>query len=130
MIYSLLVLSSPFSGRGAWRAAEFARSALARGHSIKRVFFLDDGASGGAVSAVFPQDELSPIETWAELGQAHSLDLVLCVSSALRRGMLDEDEARRRGKPVATVHPAFTISGLGQLVDAADGCDRLVTFGG
>ena len=130
MIYSLLVLSSPYTGRGSYRAAEFARSVLARGHSINRVFFLDEGASSGAASAVFPQDELSPVDTWAELGTEHSLDLVLCISSALRRGMLDEHEARRRDKPAATVHTAFTVSGLGQLVDATDDCDRLVTFGG
>ena len=44
MIYSLLVLSSPVSGHGARHAAFFASSLIARGHQLRRVFFLDDGS--------------------------------------------------------------------------------------
>jgi tRNA 2-thiouridine synthesizing protein D len=44
--------------------------------------------------------------------------------------MLDATEASRHEKPSPTIHPAFTVSGLGQLVEAGTGADRLVTFGG
>lgn len=130
MNYALLVMSSPFSGQGAMTAARFARCVLARGHSISRVFFLDAGTTNGAAAAVFPQDEEDRLQPWVELAQQHKVELILCISSALRHGMLDETEASRHEKTSATVHPAFTISGLGQLVDAAAGADRLVTFGG
>jgi tRNA 2-thiouridine synthesizing protein D len=53
----------------------------------------------------------------------------VCVASALRRGMLDPTEASRYEHDAASVAPEFTISGLGQLIDAAIDCDRLVTFG-
>tara|TARA_R110001592_G_scaffold363036_1_gene679406 strand:- start:18416 stop:18808 length:393 start_codon:yes stop_codon:yes gene_type:complete len=130
MNYALLVISSPFSGQGALTAARFARSVLARGHSISRVFFLDAGTSSGAATAVTPQDEDDRLQPWVELAEQHQLELILCISSALRYGMLDETEAHRYEKPSATIHPAFTVSGLGQLVDAGAGADRLVTFGG
>lgn len=123
-------MSSPFSGQGALTAARFARSVLARGHSISRVFFLDAGTSSGAATAVTPQDEEDRLQPWIELAEQHTLELILCISSALRYGMLDETEAQRYEKPSATIHPAFTVSGLGQLVDAGAGADRLVTFGG
>jgi tRNA 2-thiouridine synthesizing protein D len=65
-----------------------------------------------------------------ELVEQHGIELTLCISSALRRGMLDPAEAERHEKHAASVHPAFTIAGLGQLVDACARSDRLVTFGG
>jgi tRNA 2-thiouridine synthesizing protein D len=130
MNYALLVMSSPFSGQGAMTAARFARCVLARGHTISRVFFLDAGTTNGAAAAVFPQDEENRLQPWVELAEQHELELILCISSALRYGMLDDTEANRHEKSSATIHPAFTVSGLGQLVDASAGADRLVTFGG
>ena len=130
MIYSLLVLSSPVSGHGARLAASFAREVIARGHSLHRVFFLDEGVYAGAAAAVFLQDEADGLQPWVELSEQHAVELILCVSSALRRGMLDPAEAARHEKTGPTIHPAFTISGLGQLVDASIHSDRIMTFGG
>ncbi|MCB1676162.1 MAG: sulfurtransferase complex subunit TusD [Halioglobus sp.] len=130
MIYSLLVLSSPASGHGARHAAQFARSALRRGHTIYRVFFLDEGTFAGSAAAVFPQDEANPLQSWIELSEQHAVELILCVSSSLKRGLLDAGEALRHERGGPTMHPAFVISGLGQLVDAMSHSDRLVTFGG
>jgi tRNA 2-thiouridine synthesizing protein D len=130
MIYSLLVLSAPVSGHGSRAAVEFARCAIARGHTIHRVFFLDAGTFTGSGNSIFPQDEVNPVLAWHELHAQHAVELVICISSALKYGMLDETEATRYERPHATTHPAFTVSGLGQLVDACAHADRLITFGG
>lgn len=130
MIYSLLVLSSPCSGQGSVTALRFAQAVIERGHQIHRVFFLDEGTLAGASSMVSPQDENDTVQLWANFGTDHNLELILCVSSALRRGLLDEGEADRYEKTAATIHPAFEISGLGQLIDASITSDRLITFGG
>jgi tRNA 2-thiouridine synthesizing protein D len=111
-------------------AAHFARAVLARGHSISRVFFLDAGTGNGSAAAVYPQDERDRLQPWVELAEQHGVELILCIASALRYGMLDDTEASRHEKPSATIHPAFAVSGLGQLVDASAVADRLVTFGG
>ena len=129
MNYALLVLSSPVSGHGARTAVRFAHSAIARGHNIERVFFLDEGTSNGSAVAVFPQDEADRLEPWTHLANNHGVELVLCISSALKHSMLNEQEAERHEKTITT-HPAFVVSGLGQLIDATSRCDRLVTFGG
>ena len=111
-------------------AVRFARGVLARGHNISRVFFLDAGTGNGAAAAVFPQDEEDRLQPWVDLAEQHGVELILCIASALKYGMLDAAEAKRHEKPAATIHPAFTVSGLGQLVDAGASADRLVTFGG
>jgi tRNA 2-thiouridine synthesizing protein D len=130
VIYSLVVLSSPASGHSAATAARFAHATIRRGHNIHRVFFLDEGTSAGSGVAVFPQDEQDRLAPWLTLARDHGVELVLCISSALHRGLLDKEEAARHDKFAVTVHPAFIISGLGQLVDAAVHSDRMLTFGG
>ena len=126
MIYSLLVLSSPLKSTN---AARFAEAALQRGHTLARVFFMDDGVYHGQGHAVFPQDEHEPAQAWEALARKHEVELVLCVSSALKRGILNAEEAQRYERGNASIHPAFQIGGLGLLIDAAASSDRLLTFG-
>jgi tRNA 2-thiouridine synthesizing protein D len=130
MIYCILVLASPNSGLAARSAALFVQAALARGHAIERVFFMDDGCYASSNHRVVPQDEPDAMQLWVDLAQAHKLELAVCISSAIKRALLDDDQARRCEAAAATTHNAFTISGLGQLVDATSKSDRVVTFGG
>lgn len=130
MKFAIVVRSGPLSSQGSRSALRFARALLAGGHEIERVFFHGEGTYNASALTVAPQDEDDLSAAWAEFGQAHQLDLVICVASALKRGMLDTREAERYEKAAASVRPAFAISGLGQLTDAALTVDRLVTFGG
>jgi tRNA 2-thiouridine synthesizing protein D len=130
MIYSLLVLSSPSSGHTAASAVAFAEAVLRADHTLKRVFFMDEGVHAGNSHRVTPQDESDTMAQWRKMASAHDVDLVLCVSSAIKRGIIDASEAERYDKPGGTVHGEFTISGLGQLVDATASSDRLITFAG
>ena len=123
-------MSSPVSGHSSRSAAAFAQCAIARGHSIYRIFFLDAGTAAASATSVFPQDEINPVRPWLELAEQHAVDLVICITSALRYGMLDRVEAARHGHSGPTIHPQFTVSGLGQLIDACAVSDRLITFGG
>lgn len=126
MIYALLITASPTSSRSGLSALRFARAVLARGHRLPLVFFLDEGTLTGGQSATTPSDETDLLAGWVALGG--NTERVLCVSSALRRGLRDADAAAREGA-IATVHPAFRLGGLGELVEALASCDRVVTFG-
>ena len=55
--------------------------------------------------------------------------MVLCITAAQRRGLLDPDAAKRAGKDTDNMAPGFNISGLGQLIDAGIQADRLMVFG-
>lgn len=130
MKFAIVVRSGPLASEGSRSALRFARAALASGHSLERVFFHGEGTYNASSLTVAPQDEDDLTDAWAELGRQQQLDLVICVASALKRGVLDEQEAERYEKAGANMRPEFVISGLGQLADAALGVDRLVTFGG
>jgi tRNA 2-thiouridine synthesizing protein D len=129
MKFSLLVLNSPWSAQSGDTAWQFARAALNNGHELYRVFFYHDGVYQGSSFSVAAQDELDRVQRWADLAQAHDTDLVLCIASALKRGLLDETEAQRHQRACSNMHPAFNLSGLGQLIDASAVSDRLLTFG-
>ncbi|TXS93042.1 sulfurtransferase complex subunit TusD [Parahaliea maris] len=128
MKYALLVLAPP--GSASYSALHFARAALERGHSIERVFFLDDGVNNGLDTTVPPQGERDIPALWGAFARETGVELVLCVSSAVRRGLLDATEAQRHEKPGPTVTEGFTIGGLGLLLEASVASDRVLTFGG
>jgi tRNA 2-thiouridine synthesizing protein D len=129
MQFSLLVLGSPYSSQSTATALRFANAVISSGNQLYRVFFYHDGVHSANELICPPQDELHIPEQWQQLAQTSKVDLVVCVGSALKRGILDTTEADRYEKHHHNLKPEFEISGLGQLVDAAIHSDRLVTFG-
>lgn len=112
------------------RALLFAQAALAGGHEIVRLFFYQDGVYNASASVVTPQDELDLPRQWHTFVSDHQLDGVVCIAAALRRGVLNEEEARRYQREAVAVGAPWELSGLGQLHDAAQDADRLICFGG
>lgn len=129
MKFSLLVLGSPYAGQSAETAWQYARAVVEQGHELYRVFFYHEAVYQGNALGVPHQDEVNHAQRWTELAADSGSELVLCVASALKRGVLDQREAERHEKSASSAHPGFVISGLGQLIDAHAHCDRLVTFG-
>jgi tRNA 2-thiouridine synthesizing protein D len=79
-----------------------------------------------------PQDDRNVVNNWASLNIKNDKgepELVVCIAAALRRGILDASEADKNSIDGNNIHPAFRISGLGQLIEAGIQSDRLVVFG-
>lgn len=129
MRIGVVVTSAPGSRQGAQSAWNFVQAALERGHRVERVFFYQDGVHNGSRLGVPPADETDLPGRWSQLAAERGVDLVLCVTSAQRRGVLDANEARRAGKDVHNIAEGFRLGGLGQLVEMGHHCERVVTFG-
>ena len=112
------------------RALLFAQAALAGGHEIVRLFFYQDGVFNAANNLVTPQDEQDIARQWREFVSQHQLDGVVCIAAALRRGVLNTEEAARYQRSAVNLDAPWALSGLGQLHDAAQAADRLICFGG
>lgn len=113
MKFAVVVYSSSTGSRS---AQAFCRAALLRGHEIYRVFFFGEGVLMASPNNADPG--------WSQLTAENSLDLVACVTAAVKRGLLVADnQANTDG-----LKPGFTVAGLTQLTDAALQCDRVVTF--
>src|SRR5210317_1523348 len=129
MKLSVLVNEGPYQHQSADSAIQFTKAALEKGHEVMRVFFYHDGVNNGTRYAVPPQDDRNIAQQWTELAAKYDLDLVICIAAAQRRGILDENEAKRQGKDGNNIADGFRISGLGQLVEAGIQSDRMVIFG-
>ena len=129
MKYSLASYGAPYASQAADTAFSFAEAAIARDHEIYRLFFYLDGVHNASSLATPPQDESNLPARWRELVEAHNIDAVVCIAAGLRRGVLDEVEQQRYEKTGSNLNDGFTLSGLGQLIDAGTHSDRLITFG-
>lgn len=125
-----IALFSPPHAPASRRALRFAQAALADGHQIVRLFFYQDGVHSASSTVVCAQDELDIPCEWREFVQAQQLDGVVCIAAALRRGVLNQQEAERYSRQAANLDASWELSGLGQLHEAAQLADRLVCFGG
>jgi len=125
----VVVSEGPYTHQAADSAYHFVKAALDKGHEVPRVFFYHDGVNVSTRLSVPPQDERNIQQNWTALAKEHGLDLVVCIAAAQRRGLLDENEARRQGKDANNIAEGFRISGLGQLIEMGIQTDRLVTFG-
>lgn len=125
-----IALFAPSHAPSSRRALRFAQAALDGGHEIARLFFYQDGVHSASGNIASPQDELDLSGEWRSFVQQHQLDAVVCIAAALRRGVLNAEEAQRYNKPAANLEAPWELSGLGQLHEAAQMADRLVCFGG
>lgn len=129
MKFALHITCAPYSKQGNLSGLNFARAVIEKGHTLTRVFFSSDGVQTGSQLTVIPQDEVDIPTAWSELAKTNGIELILCISACLRRGILDQDEAARYEQQTSNIRQPFIISGLGQLAEAAITNDRLVTFG-
>lgn len=115
MRFDLLVQGAPLATGAPERALKFARAAIAAGHRIGRIFFYDDGVT---VANRFAADKSGTQAQLAQLAAQSQFELAVCVTAAGRRG-IRRDESLAEG---------FVIVGLGQLIEAIEESDRLVSF--
>ncbi|HIJ37985.1 MAG TPA: sulfurtransferase complex subunit TusD [Rhodospirillaceae bacterium] len=119
MKFALLVLKAPFQHQASASALAFARASLDQGHQLVRVFFYEEGVQNANRLAAPSAPDTNLVHLWSNLASEQGVDLVVCASAGLRRGLRE-----------ANLAPGFRISGLGQLIEATIIADRLVTFGG
>ena len=129
MKFSIVIYAAPYSAESAATALRFAQSLIEQGHELYRLFFFGDGVHNASKLTVVAQDEINLQQQWSKLIEEHDIDSVICVSSALRRGVLDQTEADRHELGTASAYESSEVAGLGQLVDAALHSDRVVNFG-
>lgn len=126
--FSILVTGNPASSQGAATAYQFCVALLKAGHKLCGVFFYLDGVLT-ANSLISPaSDEVNLSEDWAKLAEQYQFPLEVCVSAALRRGVINQQEAEQLDLTNHNLRSPFTLSGLGQLAELSANCDRLVQF--
>lgn len=128
MRFVLLVTGPAYGTQQASSAFQFANALLDLGHQLDCVFFYRDGVANANQFTVPASDETHLVDDWQRLGQQHGVTLLVCVTAALRRGIIDVTQAQQLQLPASNLQTGFTLAGLGELAQAALRCDRLIQF--
>ena len=126
--FSIVVGGAPYGSQSASSAYQFCIAALEAGHQVTGVFFYQEGVLNASQLISPPSDEVNLPDLWAKLAIKYRFPLEVCVSAALRRGIVDQTEAAQLALQHFNLKPPFVLSGLGQLAELSAGCDRLVQF--
>ena len=127
MKISVVIQGSPQSQSCA-TALEYTKAIIESENKVYRVFFHQDAVLASNRLNEAPSDEPRIGELWSELAAKHELDMVVCSTSALRRGIVHKAEEKQR-RTVSNLLPNFVLGGLGLLMDAIFESDRTITFG-
>ena len=126
--FSVVVTGSPYGSQSASSAYQFCAAATLAGHQIVGVFFYQEGVLNANQLVSPATDEINLPDLWATLASQYQFPLEVCVSAALRRGVVDQQEAAQLDLSQFNLKPPFVLSGLGQLAELSAGCERLVQF--
>ena len=126
--FSIVVGGAPYGSQCASSAYQFCVAALAAGHQVVGVFFYQEGVLNATQLLSPASDEVNLTDLWATLAIEKQFPLEVCVSAALRRGIVDQTEAKQLALQQFNLQAPFVLSGLGQLAELSAGCDRLVQF--
>ncbi|WP_273857612.1 sulfurtransferase complex subunit TusD [Photobacterium sp. GSS17] len=125
----VLVVQGPAYGTQAARSAyQFAEAVLAKGHSLSRIFFYQDGVHNGSALTAPASDEFDLVAAWQQLARGHGVELQTCVAAALRRGIVGQQEATQNQLPTTNLAEGFEQAGLGGLAEGMLTADRVIQF--
>lgn len=127
--YTILISSEPNSTPSLNTALNFMGALLDQGHTIKKLFLHQNGVYSASRLTLLPDDEIAPPVRLQKFLEAHQITSVLCVGSALRRGILDKQYAKKMGEPLSLIAKGFELGGLAQLCEAIANSDRFIQFG-
>lgn len=126
--FSIVVTGAPYGSQSASSAYQFCEAAVSAGHQIAGVFFYQEGVLNASQLVSPASDEVNLPHLWATLATQYQFPLEVCVSAALRRGVVNEQEAEQLSLAQFNLQAPFVLSGLGQLAELSADCDRLVQF--
>ena len=126
MNYTVLVTGAAYSTQNARTAFLFCKSVIKMHHILNSVFFYFDGVLNANVISKLPTDEFNLIKGWQKLSQKNHVKLYVCVSAALRRGIVKENTISEFKK--GNLAPYFQLSGLLELGNSIYISDRIIQF--
>lgn len=117
MKFTIIVNNAPYQSQSSDTACKFAQALLEQGHELVQVFFYFDGVLNALGNSEPPQDDRNVIENWSKLAEENELNLIICSSAAMRRGVPENLAA------------GFKSDSIGRLSEAVTHSDRVISFG-
>lgn len=119
----LILITASAWHKNMYYALKLAQSCLKKQQKVS-VFFYQDAVSIANQLNWQADDQINLQQAWQEL----AIDLPVCVSASLTRGICDDDNAQRHHLTQANLAHGFQLVGLGVLSDLMIQADKVVQF--
>jgi tRNA 2-thiouridine synthesizing protein D len=116
------VITTPPNSNLTTTAINMITAALESDIVVVGVFFYQSGVLNGSKHLAVSNDEYQAVKQWQKLYCEYNLSLHLCATAAEKHGLSD----CINDSQATNVHEAFTLSGLGELVELNVKADRLI----
>jgi len=126
--YALIINGPLYGTQNATSAYLFAQALIKKGHIIHRLFFYQAGVSNASMLSSPAGDEFNLHRAWCELAKRQKIELEVCVAAALRRGIVNAEEAELLELKANNLELPFVMTGLGQFAQALLKADRVLQF--
>ncbi|UUO22274.1 sulfurtransferase complex subunit TusD [Colwellia sp. M166] len=117
-----LVVTTPPNSNLTTSAIKLVQTAIENNIKLIGVFFYQDGVLNAAKHLSIPSDEFQALSRWQQLNNDYNVPLYLCITAAEKRGLSDELSSDEH----SNIDAAFTVSGLGELVELTNKAERVV----
>lgn len=121
----LLLLTKPPYHQLAWHGYRLTEQLLEQQQPFNLFFYMDAAQIANRLTWQ-PSDRPNLTLTWQKLAQQHQLNLPVCVSAALNRGITDPTNSQRHCLNGDNLAEGFSLVGLGELAQAMHTCDKLI----
>lgn len=115
-----VIVTTPPTSNLTNSAINLVRAALESNINVIGVFFYQQGVLNAAKKLAIPNDETQNHKHWQELHSIYQTPLHLCSTAAEKHGLIDESDEK------SLINPAFTLSGLGELVTLTSKAERVI----
>lgn len=118
---AFVITTAPSSNLTA-TAINMITAALKNRIEVVGVFFYQSAVLNGCEHLAIPNDEYQTHKQWQQLHNDFNLPLHLCATAAEKHGLSDDINEQK----ITNINKAFTLSGLGELVELNVKADRLI----
>jgi tRNA 2-thiouridine synthesizing protein D len=129
--YTLLLTAHPWQSTLAGNALAFTEALLQTKHSLNCLFFYGDAVFIANQLITSAENEGHICQKWQQLLASHTdINAMLCATSSLKRGIIDNAYAKHYGQPSGNLAPGFHLKSLTTLITHMAASDRVIQFGG
>ncbi|UNK06241.1 sulfurtransferase complex subunit TusD [Psychrobacter raelei] len=132
---TLLLITADPSQPLAWHAYRYAKAFMQHTQEADTVspaklsiFFYADAANTANALRWQSADRADLTQLWSQFSAAYQQRLPVCVSTALTRGVTDEDNAARHRLQTNNLAAGFELVGLGELAEQMALATKVIRF--
>ncbi|MCC2604111.1 sulfurtransferase complex subunit TusD [Planctobacterium marinum] len=123
--FLILVTSSPTASANCYSALQFAKAAAEQSYKVV-LFFYGEGIHNANAFMQPPGDELNLHKQWAELAQDSNVELIVCASAAIKRGVITEEDAQQTN--AFNLSAPFHAGGLAEFSQLSQTAEHFIQF--